>query len=90
MRNNSLIMMVAAAAVTCCAGVASAQQAGGGPQPQLGPNTQGGTPPAQTMSRRAMPGSPATTGEAPRTRGNQEGKIQNGEAQGNRAQDQEK
>ena len=92
MRSNSLMMIVAAAALTCWAGIASAQQAGGGPQPQLGPNTPGGSPPAQTMPPRAMPGTPATTGEGRPTRGNAEGaaKVQNGEAQGNRAQDHER
>jgi hypothetical protein len=62
---------MATSVVTLIGTATLAQQAGGGPQPQLGPNTPGGTPPAETTPSHPLnsttgPKTGTTTGAAPR------------------------
>jgi hypothetical protein len=88
------LMIVLTAAMMSCFSATSFAQNGGGPQPQLSPNTQGGSPQTRPGEITPPSGSTMTNGSAAGTssgtRGPNENRVQNGEGNGNRAQDHEK
>jgi hypothetical protein len=63
---KTLTRLTIAAAVLFAAGSAFAQQAGSGPQPQMAPNTQGGSPQTKGTQGTMSPMSPSTTGQGQR------------------------